>query len=708
MLYLFTQGVCPQGYALPSPSRGQSMQEMESVLGKIPGSFGSVADLWVSPQTDKPFVLLLQDAHGQAQAQRNTQRLLNFIDQQIPLKTFFVEGGAGRLDPEKLRLFQEAPMNLAAAKWFLREGDLGGVELFLLEKAGVTQKLKKNREFFAQGVEDQALYLENLRLFEKIARQRPEIKTWLASELLTLEKKASQTLNPDLLSFFRAWIGYEETHTHLESYLAVLEASASKNAGIDLADARSQEAWPMLVRFSELKRRQTRLDYEAAAQDAQRVRVWAKEKGLEYGPLLQHLERFSSRSGNTTPADLRLQWETFYRLSKPLGFSFESYSALSLWEGARILESEIDAKLLMTEASNLRDQILRNMTLKPAEHEMIQTYRDYLLLQKLFQLRLERSDFEKIKKLDGFYPFPSAGVQDVFNNALQFYKTAQAREQRMVELVLKSSDKKGVKVFVAGGFHTAALTQKIREAGISYAVLSPHMSQVEDENRYWNSMMRDKPLFAAPVFKPMRLETVLPVSHIRVANMLADWQGRLPSRIGNRRERMFERIHKAGQRAGATLIESREGYTTSRSEVRKREVLLGGVRWRRYEAGADKPWVLAVEPFDDHAMADLIGRVNLDWIHPDDEPLTTAKILQAIDESDKPYRFVLGFVNYGFKKELFEKMNERLVAAGLADLPKGLPVMSTGINNVDLAAATDLGFQVTNASGILTQSMLEM
>jgi len=635
-LYFFTQGVCPPGYASERPFLTPAVQPIESVLKGLPESLGRVAELWVPPKTDKPFILFVQDAHGQTEAQRNTEKLLKFIDRKIPLTDFFIEGGAGKLNPEKLRLFKETSLNLASAQWFLREGDLGGVELFLLGKAGVTKRQKNPAPLFVWGAEDRALYLENLKLFQQIAAQSSAVDGWLSRKLLALEKRASRVLNPELLSFFKEWIEYEQRPGQLESYLAILEEAALNNTEVTLSDASSQQAWPMLVRFSELKRRQALLNFETAFEEAERLCIWAQTKGLGSQPLVRRLRTLRKPSELSASSDLRGQWEAFYQIASPRGFSFDRYPSLSLWQGARMLESEMDARQLLLEAENLRGRILDALARQPQERRVVEDYRNYLLLEKLLKLRLERSEFEKIVKGRQFSEPRENGsgavtpARQVFNDALKFYATALGREQRMSEVLWQSLDKPTVKVFAAGGFHTQGVTEKLREAGVPYAVVSPHMSRVDDESRYWNSIAGSQPLFVPPVIKPVSLSNSprISLNHVRIANLLGDWNGELPLGIQSRRRNMFEKIERAGRRAGAQRSEVRG---TADQSPETAEVVSG--------------WFVMGEPF--HMRPSGFIRNNF-W-----QPLT------------KQWKYSLRLESSAFPGQFVDLMDRRSVLANL-------------------------------------------
>ena len=83
---------------------------------------------------NNPSVVLIQDAHGEYQAQQNIKSLLEFLNSKQKISTLLIEGGIGKLHPELLRFFKEETWNQKASEILAREAEIGGPELFLEEK----------------------------------------------------------------------------------------------------------------------------------------------------------------------------------------------------------------------------------------------------------------------------------------------------------------------------------------------------------------------------------------------------------------------------------------------------------------------------------------------------------------------------------------------------------------------------------------------
>src|SRR3989338_8832791 len=85
----------------------------------IPPEWGSVQEL----HGKSPRVVLLQDAHGRYEVQKNTALILDFLNRKKGIANLFLEGGAGKLEPERLQFFNEPRFNKAAVDLLAREAE---------------------------------------------------------------------------------------------------------------------------------------------------------------------------------------------------------------------------------------------------------------------------------------------------------------------------------------------------------------------------------------------------------------------------------------------------------------------------------------------------------------------------------------------------------------------------------------------------------
>jgi len=134
-------------------AQGLSIQGTAEVRGlgttqdrfEVPSDLGTLRDYYKPAAEDAPFVLHIQDAHANVDAQKSIQGLLTWLAQQPEASrlSIFLEGVSGAIHPEYLQLFAEYPeVNVAVVQDLAQKGELNGVELFAWEnfKKGVSEE----------------------------------------------------------------------------------------------------------------------------------------------------------------------------------------------------------------------------------------------------------------------------------------------------------------------------------------------------------------------------------------------------------------------------------------------------------------------------------------------------------------------------------------------------------------------------------------
>ncbi|MDD5672082.1 MAG: hypothetical protein PHN49_10615 [Candidatus Omnitrophica bacterium] len=538
----------------------------------IPSHLGTIKEIWnpglrkaqsETPNSaellsESPSVILIQDAHGHYEAQKKIQAILEFLESKQALKGIYLEGGVGKLNPDLLSFFEEKDLNAEVAEKLTRLAEIGGPELFLLE-----------HDIPVYGVEDPALYVQNVLGFRKVSEQEAFSKAYLDKILLQITSQASKAFNKDLLDFFKLWLRYEKSEADLQVFFTGLIQTATKHLGLDVQNPGTQLDWPMLMRFSELGVREARLDRDQAAKERQTLIGWAVQAGLD-AQTVSFLRRDDRNvegvRRSSQYSDLRAEWETFFRAAAPKGFRFQDYPRLIALEGYRILESEINAVAFFDEIQTLEGRILSKLAVAPEEKEILKHFRRWLLLGKLFRLQMTRTDFKHLRRIEKQFSRPSKSQElqkpfdALFRDAIAYYRTALERDKVIVDQLVRqaASPRKGSAVLVAGGFHTEGVTALLRDKQIAYAVVTPQILTTDEDKSYRDAMLSQKA--AVNFFE----------STTRWANFMnpvSDW-----SKYGlpmARREKIIRDIIAFGERRHAKLNEvNADVIPVNRSEAR--------------------------------------------------------------------------------------------------------------------------------------------
>ncbi|HLD50464.1 MAG TPA: hypothetical protein VJC08_04630, partial [bacterium] len=98
---------------------------------RIPAQWGEIKESYDNPAAGS-LVVHIQNAHGNYQAQKNIQKMINLLHKKHKVRSVFLEGANDKLDPSVFRFFKDNRLNLKAADLLMRQGEFTGAEMFLL------------------------------------------------------------------------------------------------------------------------------------------------------------------------------------------------------------------------------------------------------------------------------------------------------------------------------------------------------------------------------------------------------------------------------------------------------------------------------------------------------------------------------------------------------------------------------------------------
>ena len=491
--------------ALNTESRVLSSEiKTPSLADKItmPVDIGTVKETYRSEldsQLQTPgsgLIVHLEDAHGSVEAQLHQEKILRRLQEQYGLNTIFVEGGLGDLRPELLHFFKENQLNSKLMDKLTETGLVGGVERFFLNTEIKTSPAPK-----AYGVEDAKLYRRELELFREVYDGKAQSDKFLGGMRQSLLAKSAASFNKELKTFFREWLFQEELEKNILSHLSFLQKYAEDALRLDLTDAREQYDWPQLVRFFKLKKiEQTEHEVQSSKFEAEKNKlvIWLKRNSIGKDvteSLLRILEVQlpTPNSQLRTGEDFRSTMERFYEVAAPKGFKFGDYPVLSQKIGRMILSQELQVGDLLLEMERLNGKILGALAKTPEEKQGVAQYQEYLGLKKLLALELTREEYQQAygvrSQTLGGGGAPS-GVQKTFEQAIEFYKVAQQREQAIFKNMLTKMKeiKQPNAVLITGGFHSDGLSKFMKESGLSYVRIAPRISGNVDDSNYLRVM----------------------------------------------------------------------------------------------------------------------------------------------------------------------------------------------------------------------------
>ena len=390
----------------------------------IPEELGTVDALYEAPAGANPqFILHIQNAHANYQAQMKIKQLLGYMNKKYGFKTIFVEGASEKLDADYLRLFPDQERNLKLCDELAKQGELTGAELFLMEQTGergagsgaqkasnVSRSSLRGEAVEALGIEEASLYKANYASLKKVFGAETDVTRFFKGFDGKLDQVASRTFTPETRELIADWKRFEQGRRDFMPFVKSLSVKSRKILKVDLESLFAQVGWPQITRLLVIQRMEKDFNKTKGVEEQAALLKMLRTKGVS-NELLTTLENFKEGSitvgKSATEVSPREVLERLASEAGPKGFKFSDYPAFSLYAGYVTLRSELDSKVLFEEIEYLFTQMLDTLTQEPEQKALLTLYRDGELLRKLLHLELNRAQWHQVLEAKDRMTVPS-------------------------------------------------------------------------------------------------------------------------------------------------------------------------------------------------------------------------------------------------------------------------------------------------------------
>ncbi len=499
--------------------------EMPTALSiDVPAELGTVDALYEAPGAAHPqFILHIQNAHANYQAQMKIKQLLEHMNKKYGFQTIFIEGAAEKLNPDYLKLFPDQKENEEFCDSLAKQGELTGAELFLMEESGTG----KGSSVEGLGIEQTALYRSNYDALKKVFGAETDVSRFFSGFDSKLDRVASKTFTPETRQLIADWKRFEQGRREFMPFVRDLAKKSKKVLNVDLESLFAQVNWPQISRLLVIQQMERDLDKTKGLEEKKMLVERLRSQPISK-ELLAALENFNEGSisiGKSSQEVLPRQlMENLSAEAGPQGFKFSDYPAFSLFAGYVILRSELDPKALFEEIEYLFTRVLDTLAPEPQQKTLLALYRDGELLRKLLRLELSRTQWRTLmtrkdqvtvavlvgrlrdavlasgdtstqKGQEVMPPAFKEKMSGLFSAGLEFYDFARRREGAFYkEIQTAMAERKITKaVLITGGFHTDGMSDIFRENAISYGIVTPRLSEKSNEKMYRGIMMGKHP-----------------------------------------------------------------------------------------------------------------------------------------------------------------------------------------------------------------------
>ncbi len=472
----------------------QSQLENKEKFSLIPKEFA-----WVNQESSSKNkeiqVVLISDAHCDAQAQTNIAKILKQLIQNHHFRYIAVEGASESLNLEQWDQYSRISKQTILDP-LLKQGYVTGAE-FLKVVSG------SSLSFELQGLEDPYLYKENFKVLKQALK---ELEQWKKINSV-YEKIFSQLkkiiFSKTLLEFDDKVISFSQGKEPLQNYVLYLarflkdRIHVGPSLSLFLEMIQSENKVNLLVLKNERDELIERLQKNLKDKDLKNV----IQKILEY------------RTDRISELD-------FYEFLCQYA-NDSQYSTLLKYRDFLDKKDHVLIHELLNEIKNLENQIYISLASTSSEKKLLHVVQQYKSLNNLFHLRMTphewevyKTDFDmdwktKLRDLikEHSLVFPSLDSMDA-QPFETFYRLAIERNQIMLKNFLKQVPSGEKAVLITGGFHTQAIADLLHQLQISYCIVQPKTDALE-KNPYFSLMqgIGNINLALPPLLDPENLTT---------------------------------------------------------------------------------------------------------------------------------------------------------------------------------------------------------
>ncbi len=458
-----------------------SISSPKATLVQIDPAFGRVEEVH---SASAPFIIHIQDAHTNVSAQKNISAILENLIKTQKIKTVFLEGGSKDDSLDALRSLAPRSTRQKVAEKYLHNGSMNGAEYL---------SLVSDLDFKLQGVEDDRLYKEGLKVYSESAATRQKSLAAL-NEMVQRAQSLKRKLYPADLLELDETLGKKDEHlTQIFDRLS----SAAQKYSLSLL------AYPNFLSLQKLKEAESSIDF-VKAQNEQTA--WLAER---------------VEMGGDAPEIHKLTKSPALDLDVYKGSDLSRYPNLKSYVDYLSAYATVDFSALLGELDHLQDAIYQEALSTEDARALYESDRILSKAQNLLTLQISSADYEAyltLRKDPRFQMMTILGflnrelydlgrddeilqvdpiIEESLKTAERFYEVASKRDEAFIENIKKylgaesatkaSADsryKNEPVIFITGGFHTAHLKELFKQNGYAYAVVQPNVHYETNQDRY--------------------------------------------------------------------------------------------------------------------------------------------------------------------------------------------------------------------------------
>jgi hypothetical protein len=420
-----------------------------NLFNALLSTHGTIRKVWLpSTNAGDRVVVHIEDIHQNEDAQRHIGSAVDALVKASQADVVALEGAFSPVDVKAFHDFEDREVVGLTADYLLRENKVTGpVHAFMTTTATLPPLV---------GVDDKAHYDANVEAYRQSAPNLKEAVSWLASQKTELDLKKKSVFSGPLSAFDAVVGAYQEGRLPLADFVAALAPSDDEGHAGLLARALKMEKdmdfnkvdQDRKAMLNALVTHLNQSQIDQLVQESLAYRTGAARYGEFYG-FLKNLCR-------SAHVDLSL----FPHMDAYIRYVMVSdqINGERLWEELSALQKDRFAKLAKTEQ----------------ERSLVDQSNVLHLTDRLIHFSLTPAEWKEYQRLN-LSKFPTFQA---------FYLHAEQRNVDLAKNLLASMEKGRATraVLVTGGYHTAGVSERLRDAGVTVLTLTPRITTIDSNS----------------------------------------------------------------------------------------------------------------------------------------------------------------------------------------------------------------------------------
>ena len=422
-----------------------------ALLNALSPSYGTVRKIVLPPngRADK-IIIHIQDVHQNEDAQKNIGSVVQVLINAKQAGLVALEGAFEPIDLSCYRAFLDQGTIREVADYLLKENKISGpIHTAFISAQNVPPLI---------GIDDPGHYRANVEAYKTSLSLVQEYKDKLTTLKIDLDRRKSTALNPELKSFDAIIQSYRDHAISLGDYVKALAThKLLRSLSPTIQDFVKALGMESSLNFREVEVERTQLI----------ERLSRELSPDQINNLLR--QSVSYRLG-------QIRYGTFYQSLQDLceknGVPLSRFPAMDTYIKYVLLSDRIVEEKLFQEITVLEKTCYDRLTKTAIEKTLVAESNRLRLTGRLIDFSLTSEEWEEYRRIHPLFNLSAFEA---------FYQEAQARDQTMTGNLLKALEQNrvSVAVLVAGGFHSAGITETLRQEGVTVISFVPKIDKVD-------------------------------------------------------------------------------------------------------------------------------------------------------------------------------------------------------------------------------------